>query len=179
MLTEVSHKSQSYTDMAPFVFALLLTWQNRSGIEQSRRRNFHALTPSFYAVGASHIQTTALPSPSYLFQIPSSKSSLTYFLFYLIYLPPSLVLLFILLNGSPVSLHPTFSILVMNLKLLCQHSCHWHPPSSPKQPLWGFCPAAAEARCDEGIVASLYWVSVKIRQQAQLDELKGHAEPAV
>lgn len=49
LLTLVSHNSQSHTDMVPFVSTLLLTsraGQNRSGIEQKRRRNFYAWSPT-------------------------------------------------------------------------------------------------------------------------------------
>lgn len=52
-VTLVSHKSQSHTDMVAFVSAVLLTcraWQNRSGIEQRRRRNFYAWSPTLHSI---------------------------------------------------------------------------------------------------------------------------------
>lgn len=92
LLTLVSHKSQSHADMVPFVSALLLTCralQNRSGIEQRRRRNFYAWSPtlcsSSWLQPDSHSASSSSPNTN-------RPPLLSYMLFAMIAFSPSIVL---------------------------------------------------------------------------------------
>ena len=108
--THQFHTSQLHIDMVPFVCAVLLTgrvWQNRSGIEQGRRRNLYAWSPTLCCNGGYQQDSHSASSSS-----PNTKRPvlLSYLVFALISFSPIVFFHACLCALEvPGSLNPTFS----------------------------------------------------------------------